>query len=109
MSAPKPPSGLARYAGHSNTQEIWGGLIGEKIAAVFETNGYAMHEEGTILWLVMESGVAFCHRTPNGAFWVASKADVDREVYHQRAALRNTVRKLGHLGTVAILAPEETP
>ena len=108
-SALTPPSGLARYAGHSNTSDIYGGLIGEEIAAVFEKRSWSGHDDGMEFWLVMKSGYAFVYRRPNGAFWVATKKQVDREVSDQRRDLQRTVRRLGHLGTIAILAPEETP
>lgn len=99
----KVPAGLAAFAGRSNTEELWAGLIGETIAAVFEVpSATRVNDGGTEIWLVMESGYAFVYRRPNGAFWVANKEDVERHLSRQRNELETAIGRLGRLGTMVV-------
>lgn len=100
---------IKKFAGHSNSEEILAALPGEKIAAFFKSASYLRGDDGTEWWFVMESGYALVVRLPNGAFWIANQAETEREVSRQLKELQQNVRRLGMLGTIAILAPEETP
>lgn len=96
---------LADYNGPANTPGIFRHLIGAKVKACFHVQ--AAGADGSDTYIVDESGCALVFHHKTGAYWRASKEDVDKQVTALRAEIREKVAALNEMYGIEGLGGEE--
>jgi hypothetical protein len=83
---------LADYKGPANTPGIFRHLAGARVKACFQVGHLGKGADaGVDTYIVDESGCALVFHHQTGAYWRASKEDVDKQVAALRAEIRGKI------------------